>query len=926
MKINSKYTALAAAVAATVPSISLAQESQRTNTIEEVIVTAERREQNLQDVPLSITAFGDKQRDLVGILSIRDMANFAPGVSYNTSTDRPSIRGIARESNTFTLDSPVANYVDGVFTGTVQDAQRRPIFIERTEILRGPQGALSGRGSVAGAINTFSKRPEDDFAAEFRTFAGDFSRYGAEATVTGPLNDWLRGRLNLGSYHQDDGYFKNVATDDTEGDQPSNRDNIDIHLEADLGEDVELFFKVAWVDYLETRHSDAKTEPFVAGEQDDPSPYGPSTSTTMPIAGFGYFDPTAVRAGNAPENPAARGNLRKFSHDFRATQELIDNYDNYTLHLTWHAPWFDVKWISGFQDYTYYQIEDEDETDVLQMTLPTGRVVAPGGTSEYSEDRHWSSNEITLTSTSDGPLQWIVGFFRSREDTLQEPFTLKYPGYAELNQPWGTGNEFFHMFRATLDPTYMFYGDPAVSPYPDRGSVPAPPANQDFQSVFGQIDAVTISRAVFGQIDYQFNDQWSGSFGLRYNEDEKTATEASRIVGNNFGSTFANALVGGAGPFLPAGPTAVPGSTPGDWFTLGGVAGPIAVDVTPLPTGGPLPEGVVRDYGIDPVTGRRVRDLANEWNAATGSIGINYMPTDGALYFFRAAVGYRPGGFNAGFINEIPQVDEEKVYSYEIGYKSTLAEQLQLNVSAFFYDFRDNQQPLPTLGRCTDPDDLSSCNTLNSFVNLPKSETLGLEVELNWFATDHLNLFFTYGYLQAEVKDGIAPGTNGFSNPDDPAAILEGANPYAEILGQIDDVTGLPRFTQDITGNRLRNSPEHRFALNANYFWEFASGSFTVSGSYVWRDEQYSDLFETELAKVPSYSTVGLRGIWNDSEDRYTIIVYGTNLTDEEVAEGADLERQRTGLTGPAGAAYYPTYNLSPPREYGVEFQYRFGS
>jgi iron complex outermembrane receptor protein len=144
-----------------------AADEEKATVLEEIIVTAERRSQNLQEVPLSITAFSDAQREKIGIVSIQDMANFAPGVSYNMATDRPSIRGVARQSNFFSLDSPVANYFDGVYTSSVQDAQRRPLFIERTEILRGPQGSLAGRGSIGGSINTISKGPKDTFGGEF---------------------------------------------------------------------------------------------------------------------------------------------------------------------------------------------------------------------------------------------------------------------------------------------------------------------------------------------------------------------------------------------------------------------------------------------------------------------------------------------------------------------------------------------------------------------------------------------------------------------------------------------------------------------------------------------------------------------------------------------------------------------------------------
>jgi iron complex outermembrane receptor protein len=104
----------------------------------------------------------------------------------------------------------------------------------------------------------------------------------------------------------------------------------------------------------------------------------------------------------------------------------------------------------------------------------------------------------------------------------------------------------------------------------------------------------------------------------------------------------------------------------------------------------------------------------------------------------------------------------------------------------------------------------------------------------------------------------------------------------------------------------------------------------TLSGSYVWRDEQYSDVFETEPAKVPSFYTLGLRMLWTDASDRYSVILYGSNLTDEDAPDSATVTRQRTGLAtadapSAAGQAYYKTLNLTPPREYGIELQYRFG-
>lgn len=629
--------------------------------------------------------------------------------------------------------------MDGVYSGTVQDAGRRPIFVERTEILRGPQGALAGRGSIAGAVNTILKRPEDQFGVEVRSFTGSYATYGMEATVTGPITDWLRGRVNVGKYNQDEGYFENVATGRDEGNQLNNREIVDIMFEADLGENVDWYVKAAWVDYVESRHSSVSLAPFNAGVQNSPSPWGPTQSELVPIAAWGYFDPNAVRAGRSPQNPAM-SDVWEFSHDWYQTQELTDDYNNYTSDLVWHAPGFDLRYILGNQDYTYDQWMDADGTDVLQMRLPSfpvpiapgfslqtlSRDLSPGGVNQYTEDRHWSSHEITLASTTDGPLQWVVGLFRSDEDTRQEPYSVTYPGYEELTRPIASPGALFGSIPAILG------GSTTVDDLP-RG-----PANPSAQSIFGQILAETTSQAIFGQVEYQLNDESKFTLGLRYNEDEKVATESARFVANNLGSA------------------AYP------WLAGGALGVPLAVDVTPQPSADPsdpLPRGVVRDRGIDPTTGRRVRDLENTWTATTGSIGVDYTPDMDTLIFARVARGYRPGGFNAGFINAIPQVDEETVTSFELGYKGTIAEQLQLSTPVFYYDSQDSQQELPTLGRCTDPGDLSSCSILNSFINIPESESMGLEVELNWAITDRLAAYFTYGYLDATIRDGIPDGT-----------------------------------------------------------------------------------------------------------------------------------------------------------------------
>ena len=102
-------------LAAAISTSAFAQSAASTNVIEELVVTAEKRDQSLQDVPVAITAFTDQRREIVGINSIQDMTNFTPGLQYNSSTDRVSLRGVGRLTNVLSAEASVANYNDGVF-------------------------------------------------------------------------------------------------------------------------------------------------------------------------------------------------------------------------------------------------------------------------------------------------------------------------------------------------------------------------------------------------------------------------------------------------------------------------------------------------------------------------------------------------------------------------------------------------------------------------------------------------------------------------------------------------------------------------------------------------------------------------------------------------------------------------------------------
>jgi len=110
-----------------------------TNTIEELVVTAERREQNLQDVPVAVTAFSAHERNIEGISTVQDITNFTPGLTYSSQLDRPVIRGLARNNNIYLSDSAVAVYYDDFYSNSTFLVGRDDMLIDQVEVLLGPQ-------------------------------------------------------------------------------------------------------------------------------------------------------------------------------------------------------------------------------------------------------------------------------------------------------------------------------------------------------------------------------------------------------------------------------------------------------------------------------------------------------------------------------------------------------------------------------------------------------------------------------------------------------------------------------------------------------------------------------------------------------------------------------------------------------------------
>ncbi len=165
--------------------------TRESSVLEEVVVTAEKREQTLQEVPVAVTAYTSARRDLIGVNTIEDVARITPSLSY-TNNDRLSIRGFGRLTNNIGTDPSVALYSDGIFSTSMADTSTPSLFIDRTEILRGSAGTLYGRNSIGGTLNVIAKRPTKDFNGEVRGTFGNYGGWRTDALLRGPITESLR--------------------------------------------------------------------------------------------------------------------------------------------------------------------------------------------------------------------------------------------------------------------------------------------------------------------------------------------------------------------------------------------------------------------------------------------------------------------------------------------------------------------------------------------------------------------------------------------------------------------------------------------------------------------------------------------------------------------------------------------------------------
>jgi iron complex outermembrane receptor protein len=834
---------------------------------EVVVVTANKREESVQDVAVAITAVTSEQRDELGIKSITDLTNLTPGLQYTAGNERITLRGIGRNTNNFGAEPGVANYTDGIYQSFASIAGRDNLFVDRIEVLRGPQGTLYGRNSIGGALNIISKRPTNEFKADAVFGAGNFESRKAGVAVSGPLTDWLRYRAVAFKEVRDEGIFTNVANGQTEGYNVDNY-NFEGQLEGDIGDRVSFWAKYTTGSYHNAGPPGGRT----TGNSID-APYNTSfgsltgTGAVNPGTYWAFSGSPAIlsytQTGNVTQNPALKDPfaINQSRNRFAETPE----YNDFALEMVYSFDTFDVKYTGGSIYYNYELRDDQDGGPVTSITYrststgapsatgPIVRTIFPEQTLFYNENRAFFSNEVNFISTTDSPIQWIAGLY-----AYQENFSQPVSTYFK-NEPLASTPQL-------LNASY--------APITDFSPLTLAPPNPERLASYTNNIGLNNSYGVFGQVDWQFTETLKATVGLRYSIDNKHIQEQARL--------FCLIQCSFAAGYLPY--TDV---TRAIWNGVSSAPG-IQQGVTGATAANPT--GVT--YNLQ--TGNAERLLEDEWDAVTGTAGLEYKPNQDTMLFAKYTRGYKTGGFNATSMSPNPRTKPEVVNSYELGWKQEVPDwNLTANMSAYFYDYQQVQTPLtvvPAVGL-----------SYTAFVNIPKVETTGFEIETTWNPIGNLNLLFNYAFVNPEITDG--------------------GGQYANALQWNAAGTALGR-PQSLEGNILPQAAKNKFALNASYLFEFENGSTLLpSVSYYWRDKFTGSVFNDPDTFTPDYAQTDARLIWNSANQHFTVIGFVRNAFDEEGYDAATAFRVRA--EGPTGKIYH-TYTPTLPRTYGVEVQFHY--
>ncbi|MCV6620156.1 MAG: TonB-dependent receptor [Cellvibrionaceae bacterium] len=374
--------------------------------LEEVVVTAQKREQSLMDVPISVNAVAGEKMNEAGINNLEDMTAYVPNLTFNQTGIGTiiGIRGISSGINQG-FEQSVGQYVDGIYYGRAQ-LTRAPMFdMERVEILRGPQSILFGKNSIAGAVSMTTAKPTDDFEGSVTAlYEPDHGERDVKLVLSGPLTDNLSGRLAILD-RQIDGYYTNTTLNRDESDEDVSV--IRGSLRWDASDDLTVNLKA------EKSSFDVKGRFLELVNEVGAVPYSAAVAATNAAVGNGSYVLDATQDFNRQSNGDSSDN----------------ETENFTLNIEYAIGDITMNAITGYNAYEY---SEDCDCDFIGASIFTA---------QSAEDFDQVSQEIRFTSPGGETVDWIAGaFWQSTDLAFNDSITVPgdsllralNPGFANI--------------------------------------------------------------------------------------------------------------------------------------------------------------------------------------------------------------------------------------------------------------------------------------------------------------------------------------------------------------------------------------------------------------------------------------------------------------------------------------------------------------
>lgn len=353
--------------------------AQTWNELDEIMTTAQKREENQQNVPIALTVLSDAFISSNDVQTLEDLngsvSNFVTTRSVSYGAAPLSIRGIggANGGGNFYNDEPVSVYVDGVYVARLSVSTAYLTDIESIQVLRGPQGTMYGRNSTAGAILLTTKGSDGKNKGEFRASASDLGDYRAQGAISGPLSDNLAGRVAVG-YSDRNGFGENIVDGSTPGGAQT----------------------LAGRGHLSFSPRDSIRFNLIAEYQNREA--NPALIAITDVGLTGSASPFVVR-------PDLNDVLK--NNEYSLNDDNFENSTSYTFTLNSEIDLGPIKVtsISGYRDWSLDGAQDSDST-ALQLFTNSGQIASE----QFSQELRLSSNIGT-------PLKWVVGAYFLNEST-----------------------------------------------------------------------------------------------------------------------------------------------------------------------------------------------------------------------------------------------------------------------------------------------------------------------------------------------------------------------------------------------------------------------------------------------------------------------------------------------------------------------------